>query len=76
MGSQRNGHNLVTKQQYVVTKLGSYLINIMLFDLKLYCEVVFVLTRYLHESWEEQSIPFSFILLEGNKVMLLVEMQS
>ena len=52
MGSQRNGHNLVTKQQYVVTKLGSYLINIMLFDLKLYCEVVFVLTRYLHESWE------------------------
>ena len=59
MGSQRNGHNLVTKQQYVVTKLGSYLINIMLFDLKLYCEVVFVLTKYLHESWEEQSIPLA-----------------
>ena len=50
MGSQRNGQNLVTKQQYMVTKLGSCLINIMLFDLKLYCEVVFVLTRSLHGS--------------------------
>ena len=47
------------KQQYMVTKLGFYLINIMLFDLKLYCEVVFVLTRYLHGSWEGQSIPLA-----------------